>query len=80
MVGLGSSARVEKISMGDGTTFHADVRRDGHYTCKRIVNVKMFYGWMVLFSGGMASPQIPPQLEYCSEELLYKRCKHQFYN
>ena len=36
--------------------FHADVRRDDHYTCKGMVYAKMFYGEMVLFFGGMASP------------------------
>ena len=30
--------------MGDGTIFHADVRKDGHYTCKRMVYAEMFYG------------------------------------
>ena len=51
------SARVEKTLMGDGrptgTSFHADVRRDGHYrpTCKGMVYAKMIYGRMVLFGG-----------------------------
>ena len=34
----------------------ADVRRGGHYTCEGMVYAIMFYGGMVLFSGGMASP------------------------
>ena len=29
--------------------------RPGHYTCKGLVYAKMFYGEMVLFSGGMPS-------------------------
>ena len=46
---------------GDGTTFHADVKRDGDYTCKGMVNAKMFNGEddVVLRRDG-----IPPQLEY----------------
>ena len=44
---------------GDGATFHADVSRDGHYTCKGMVYTKIFSGGMVLFSGGMASPASP---------------------
>ena len=37
----------------DGTTFRADVRRDGHYTCKGTVYVKMSYkGDGVVFRGG----------------------------
>ena len=51
-----ASARVVKYLWGDGTTFHADVKRDGHCTCKGIVYADMFYGGMVLFSGGMPSP------------------------
>ena len=35
--------------MGDGTTFHADVRRDDHCTCKGMVYAKMFCGaWCCL--------------------------------
>ena len=45
-----------KNTYGDGTTSHADVRRNGHYTCKGMVYAKMFYERMVLSSGGMASP------------------------
>ena len=57
-----SSARVVKTLGGDGTTFHADVRRDGHYTCSGMVYAKMFYGGDgVLFRGD----SIPPQIEYC---------------
>ena len=41
---------------GGDTTFHAGVRRDGHYTCKGLVYAKIFYGEMVLFFRGMASP------------------------
>ena len=40
---------------------NADVRRDGHYTCKGMGYAKMFYGGMVLFSVGGG---IPRQLEY----------------
>ena len=58
------SARVVKILKGGwySTTFHPDVRMDGHYSCEGMVYAKMFYGGMVLFSGG---PRIPPQIEYC---------------
>ena len=51
-----ASAQVVKILMGDGTLFHADVRRDGHYTCKGMVYAKMFYGDGVVFR------EHPPQL------------------
>ena len=40
---------LQKHLWGDGTTFHADVRRDDHCTCKGIVHAKMFCGGMVLF-------------------------------
>ena len=55
------SARVVKSLMGDGTTFHADVKTDGHYTCKGMVHAKMFNrGDGVVFRGD----GIPPQLDY----------------
>ena len=41
---------------GDDTTFYADERKDGDYTCKKMVYAKMFYDGVVLFYGGMASP------------------------
>ena len=43
------SARVVQTLVKNGTTFHADVWREGRYTCMGIVYAKMFYG-------GMASP------------------------
>ena len=43
------SARVVKTLMGDGTTFHADVRSNDHCTCKGMVYAKMFCGgWCCL--------------------------------
>ena len=57
LVTIIGSARVVKTLMGvKATTFHADLKRDGYYSCKGTVYAKMFYGGMVLFSGGMASP------------------------
>ena len=29
---------------GGGTTFHAEIRKDGHYTCVGMVYAEMFYG------------------------------------
>ena len=51
-----SSARVVKILTGDGTTFHADVRRDGQYTCKGMVYAEMFYGVWCCFTEGWHPP------------------------
>ena len=42
LVTIIGSARVVKTLMGDGTTFHAHVKRDGHYSCKGMVYAKMF--------------------------------------
>ena len=61
--------------MGDGTIFHADVRKDGHYTCKRMVYDEMFYGGMVLFSGEMAS-SFNSSSEYNS--LRWSRCVYRY--
>ena len=44
---------------GNGATFHADVWRDGQYTCKGMVYARIFYVRTVLFSGGMPSPSTP---------------------
>ena len=48
-----SSCKNTYEGMVTGTTFFADVRRDGDYrllsTCKGMLNAKMFYGGMVLF-------------------------------
>ena len=46
LVTIIGSARVVKTLMGGGraTTFHADLKRDGHYSCKGMVYAKMFYG------------------------------------
>ena len=43
------SARVVKHLWGDGTTSHADIRRDDHCTCMGMVYAKMFCEGMVLF-------------------------------
>ena len=51
-----SVLELQKHLLGDGTTFQADFRRGGHFSGKGMVYAKMFYGGMVLFSGGMASP------------------------
>ena len=59
------SARVVKTLKGDGTTFHAEVKRDGHYTCKGMVYAKMFNGRDGVVLRGDGIPCIPPQLEHC---------------
>ena len=39
--------------MGDGTTFHADVRRDDRCTCKGMVYAKCFVGDGVVWDENM---------------------------
>ena len=56
--------RIVKTLMGDGASFSCIRKGELVISYRGMVFAKMFYGEMVLFSGGMASPRIPPQLEY----------------
>ena len=48
----------------DGASFSRR-RKEGMVIIYRgMVYAKFFYGEMVLFSGGMVSPRVPPQLEF----------------
>ena len=38
-----TSARVVKTLMGNGASCHADVRKEGHDSCKEMVYAKIFY-------------------------------------